>query len=472
MVCGEPITQRSGVMERKFDRGMALDQVKHWQVSARAGIGKDEIEIADRLVVVDGKREMDAFHRWFDYSTACDSVDSVFSWRYNPTMFNIVILGIASLLTDISTEMVYPLLPLYLTSARIGATPAIVGIIEGFAESTASLIRVFSGAWSDRIQRRKPITILGYSASTIGKFLLYVSTTWHVVLAGRLTDRFGKGIRTAPRDALIADSSDAAKRGAAFGLHRALDTAGATIGVIIAYLLFISVQNDFSTIFLLSLIPAALGVLALFFVRESKPPAVFETRVKSGGEPWWRNVHARWSALDGRLKVFLLIIFVFALGNSSNQFLLLRANNLGFDNATVILMYLVYNIVYALGSYPLGRLSDRVGRKSLLVLGYLTYGIVYVGFAIASPLQLWGLFATYGIYVALTEGVEKALVSDIAPVDLRATIIGLHATFTGVGLLPASVLAGFLWDVFGAPAPFYFGGAIGVLAAVALWRLI
>ncbi len=384
-------------------------------------------------------------------------------------MFNIIILGIASLLTDVSTEMVYPLLPLYLTSARIGATPAIVGVIEGFSESIASLIRVFSGAWSDRIQRRKPIAILGYAASTIGKVFLFVSSTWQVVLVGRLTDRFGKGIRTAPRDALIADSSNPDKRGAAFGLHRALDTAGATIGVIFAYLLFVSVRNDFSSIFLLSLIPAALGVLVLFLVREKHKAA---PRVVSSKERWWRHLGSRWRALDRRLKFFLVIVFVFALGNSSNQFLLLRANNLGFDDATVILMYLGYNVVYALGSYPLGRLSDRVGRKSLLVLGYLTYGIVYLGFAIASPPQLWGLFGIYGIYVAMTEGVEKALVSDIAPIDLRATLIGLHATFTGVGLLPASVLAGILWNVFGASATFYFGGAIGLLASVALWLLI
>lgn len=390
-------------------------------------------------------------------------------------MFNIIILGIASFLTDVSTEMVYPLLPLYLTSARIGASPAIVGLIEGFAESSASLLRVFSGYWSDRLQQRKPLAILGYAASTIGKVLLYVSASWPMVFAGRMVDRFGKGIRTAPRDALIADSSDPARRGAAFGLHRALDTAGASLGVIIAYLLFVGSHDDFSTIFLLSIIPALLGVAVLFFVRERLARRSAPAPAAAGPTPrvpWWTDLGEKWNALDRRLKLFLIIVFAFALGNSSNQFLLLRAKNQGWDDATVILMYLVFNVVYAIASYPAGRLSDRVGRKGLLVLGYLTYGIVYVGFAIANPLQLWGLFATYGLYIALTEGVEKALVSDIAPLDLRATLIGLHATFVGVGLLPASVFAGFLWDTFGPQVPFYFGGAMGVLAAAALWLLI
>ena len=386
-------------------------------------------------------------------------------------MFNVIILGIASFLTDISTEMVYPLLPLYLTSARIGASPAIVGLIEGLAESTASLLRVFSGYWSDRLQQRKSLAITGYTFSLIGKYFLYISTTWPLVLVGRLADRFGKGIRTAPRDALIADSSDPEHRGNAFGLHRALDTAGASVGVAVAYLLFVSQHDSFTSIFLASLFPAALGIAVLFFAREKLKPraAVIATRSQ---EPWWRGVGARWRTFDRRLKLFLVIVFIFALGNSSNEFLLLRAGNLGVDNATVLLMYLAYNVVYALVSWPAGRLSDRVGRKSLLVVGYLTYGIVYFGFAIASSLQLWGLFATYGIYVAMTEGVEKAFVSDIAPTDLRATLIGLHATFTGVGLLPASLLAGFLWDAFGPATTFYFGGAMGALAAIALWLLI
>jgi len=383
-------------------------------------------------------------------------------------MFNVIILGMTSFLTDVSTEMVYPLLPLYLTSARIGASPAIVGLIEGIAESLASLIRVFSGAWSDRIQQRKPIAILGYTLSTIGKVFLYLSNTWHLVLAGRIGDRFGKGIRTAPRDALIADSTPPEKRGNAYGLHRALDSAGASLGVILAYILFISLNDGFSHVFLLSLIPAFLGVSVLFLVREKIAPRK-ENAVK---EAWWRNLGTRWRALDRRLKFFLVIIFIFALGNSSNQFLLLRAKSLGSDDATAILLYLVFNLVYTIVSWPAGRLSDKIGRKTLLVLGYFTYGIVYVGFALTTQTSLWLLFAVYGIYIAFTEGVEKAFVSEIAPQDLRATLIGLHATFTGIGLLPASIFAGFLWDVFGAQAPFFFGGGMGALAAVALLFLI
>ncbi len=386
-------------------------------------------------------------------------------------MFNVIILGLTSFLTDISSEMVYPLLPLYLTSARIGATPAIVGLIEGFAESIASLLRVFSGYWSDRLQQRKPMAIIGYSGSVLGKVLLFLSSSWPLVLGGRLVDRFGKGIRTAPRDALIAESADAKSRGNAFGLHRAMDSAGASVGVIVSYILFVSLNDDFGSVFLLSIIPAVLGVFVLFLVREKIAPRRAEA-AKPPREAWWRGLGQRWRALDRRLKVFLVIVFVFTLGNSSNQFLLLRAKDRGFSDATVILMYLVFNLVYALISWPAGRLSDRVGRKPLLVAGYATYGLVYLGFAILAPSALWGLFAVYGVHIALTEGVEKALVADMAPKDLRATLIGLHATFTGIGLLPASVLAGFLWTTFGAAAPFYFGGAMGGLAALALALLI
>ncbi len=387
-------------------------------------------------------------------------------------MFNILILGIASFLTDLSTEMVYPLLPLYLTSARIGASPAIVGLIEGIAESLSSLLKVFSGYISDRFRTRKPLAIFGYSASTLGKLFLYLSTTWQLVLVGRVVDRFGKGIRTAPRDALIADSSRAEKRGAAFGLHRMLDTLGAVAGVIVAYFLFLTLQENFQPVFLLSLIPAFLAVIVLFFVRERRPTAAPAQTNTGKSQVWWKNLRVKWRALDTRLKYFLVIVFLFSLGNSSNQFLILRATSLGYDDANAILLYLLYNIVYAVGAYPFGHLSDKIGRKHLLVAGYAVYGIIYFGFGIANAMWLPLLFGAYGLYIALTEGVEKALVSELAPASERATLIGLHATAVGIGLLPASLLAGLLWNAFGASAPFYFGGVLGIAAAVALWLLI
>ena len=378
-------------------------------------------------------------------------------------MFNVIITGITSFLTDISSEMIYPLLPLYLTT-QLGASPAIVGLIEGIAESLASLLKVFSGYISDRVQKRKGLAMLGYASSTVGKFLLFLSTSWVWVLGGRVVDRFGKGVRTAPRDALIADSTAKERRGRAFGLHRALDTAGAVVGVGLAYYFLTTRQGDYKAVFLYSLIPAALGVAVLSLARETK--AVKATASE-------RPLSFNWSALPTRLKAFLAVVLLFTLGNSSNQFLLLRAKNLGFPPASVLLLYMAYNIIYALFSYPAGRLSDRIGRKSLLVAGYIFYGLVYFGFALVREASyLWLLFAAYGLYIALTEGVQKALMADLAPVELRATLIGLHATFVGIGLFPASFLAGVLWDAFGAPAPFYFGGAMGLLAALGLWLFI
>jgi MFS family permease len=377
-------------------------------------------------------------------------------------MFNIILLGITSLLTDISSEMVYPILPIYLVTT-LGAGPAILGLIEGIAESLASLLKVFSGYFSDKIKSRKPFTILGYASSTIGKFILYISTGWMHVLAGRIIDRFGKGIRTAPRDALIAESSKEGKRGTAFGLHRAMDTLGASAGVLLAYFLITHYRGSFKNIFLFSLIPACLGVFFLFFVKEKKTP------MKSSA----KKLQFKWRALDKRLKFFLIFTFIFTLGNSSNQFLLLRAKNLGSPIPRLILLYLAYNLVYALVSYPASRLSDRIGRKKLLVLGYLFYGLVYLGFAINQSLNmLWFWFGIYGLYIGFTEGAEKALIVDIAPVNLRATTIGLHATLVGIGLLPASLLAGILWKFFGAGAPFYFGGFMGIISSLGLWFIL
>ncbi|MCX5704840.1 MAG: MFS transporter [Candidatus Omnitrophica bacterium] len=378
-------------------------------------------------------------------------------------MFNIILLGITSLLTDISSEMVYPILPVFLVTT-LGASPAILGLIEGIAESLASLLKVFSGYWSDKIEKRKPFAIFGYTGSTLGRFLLFMAASWPVVLLARVVDRFGKGVRTAPRDALIAESAKDGRRGAAFGLHRAMDTLGAVIGVAAAYFLVTRHNGNLRNIFLFSLVPAVLGVLILFFVRE-RPRAPQQLKKE--------KLQFKWYSLDKRLKLFLIFTFIFTLGNSSNQFLLLRANGLGGSVAQVILFYLAYNVVYCLAAYPAAWLSDKIGRKKLLVAGYFFYGVVYLGFALNHSLQnLWVLFGMYGLYIGFTEGVEKALVVDIAPVKLRATAIGLHATLVGIGLLPASILAGLLWKFLGPQAAFYFGAIMGLLASVGFWFIL
>lgn len=376
-------------------------------------------------------------------------------------MFNVIILGIASFLTDISSEMVYPLIPFFLTN--LGAGPAILGLIEGVAESLASLLKVFSGYFSDKLRKRKPLAIVGYGSSTIGKLVLYLSSSWGFVLFARLIDRFGKGVRTAPRDALIADSTPSDKRGRAYGLHRAMDTLGAAVGVLLAYFLIKSNATNYSKIFLLSMIPAILGVTILFAARE-KIATVWKQR---------ERIKLEWKKLPLKLRLFLIVVLVFALGNSSNQFLILRAKSLGYSLTTVLLLYLFYNLIYGILSFPIGRLSDKIGRKKILVFGYAIYGVVYFGFAIiGKPSLLWLLFGIYGFYSAFTEGIEKAYVSDIAPTEFRGTLIGLHATVIGIGLLPASLIAGGLWQTMGASAPFLFGGVLGIIAAIGLLVLI
>ncbi len=375
-------------------------------------------------------------------------------------MFNVIILGLTSFFTDIASEMVYPLIPFFLTSV-LGASPAVLGLIEGVAESVASILKVFSGYISDKLKKRKFLAISGYSSSAVGKFLLYIANSWGFVFAGRIVDRLGKGIRTAPRDALIADSIDPAKKGTAFGLHRAMDTSGAVIGVLLADFFFTHYVGEYSEVFLWSLVPAAIGVALLFLSREKKVEAAAR-----------KAPSFKWKVLPRKLQLFLIVSFIFTLGNSSNTFLLLRSKDIGCTPASAILLYLVYNVVYGAVSYPAGRLSDRIGRKQLLVVGFVFYALVYLGFAFVSGPQhawfLWGLFGVYGLYSGFTEGVEKALVADLAPAEVRATAIGLHAMILGIGLFPASFIAGELWEHLSPSAAFYFGSGMGIIAAIGL----
>lgn len=379
-------------------------------------------------------------------------------------MWNIIVTGIASFLTDLSTEMVYPLIPFFLTA--IGASPVVLGLIEGFAESAASLLKVLSGRLSDRLGRRKPLAIAGYLSSAVGKAGFSLAQSWGAVFGSRMVERIGKGIRVAPRDAIIADSTVYGQRNRAFGLHRAMDTLGAGAGVGVAILLvsrFPSnpARSDFVPIFLIALIPALLGTAVLFFIRE--PHRLHSARHPAPLKP---------STIPSQLQRFFIIVGLFALGNSSNQFLILRTRDVGWSPAAVLTAYLLYNLVYGLSSYPAASAADRLGRRQLLVSGYLVYGLVYLGFAILSPSSSqwlpWLLFGLYGLYSAMTEGLEKALVADASPPEHRAALLGLHATLVGVGLLAASLLAGTLWSAFGPAAPFWFGGGLGLAAALGL----
>ena len=376
-------------------------------------------------------------------------------------MRNIIFLGLVSFFTDLSTEMVYPLIPLYLTSA-FGATPAIVGIIEGIAESLASLLKVFSGYISDRFQKKKALAFFGYATGLIYKIVLLAAGSWVGVLTARVIDRLGKGIRTSPRDVLVSESADKSAMGKSFGVHKALDMAGAALGILITFFLL---RNDgdyaYSKIFMLSIIPAVLGLCMFFFIKEKKTDLPQKTR-----EPFWKNM----KKIDNQLKLYLAVVCLFTLGNSSNSFLLLKAKATGFTDRNVILLYFLYNITASILSIPFGKLSDKVGRKKLLVSGYAVFAVCYLGFAFSNgQAQMMVVFILYGAYTAMVAGVERAFVAEIAPGELKGTMLGLHSTVTGIALLPASIIAGMLWNRFGAMMPFVFGSVMALIAATILF---
>lgn len=376
-------------------------------------------------------------------------------------MWNIIALGLVSFFADISTEMVYPIIPLYLMSA-FGATPALIGIIEGIAESLASLLKVFSGYITDKSKKKKPIALIGYGTVLIYKILLIFAGSWLGILGARVIDRIGKGIRTSPRDVMVSENAEKGHMGKAFGIHKSLDMAGSAIGIFAAYYIFKNSNGnlDYKNLFFISIIPAILSLLMFFFIKEKS-----ENRVIKQREPFWNNI----KNLNVQLKLYLLVAFLFTLGNSSNTFLLLRAKNVGFDDTTVILLYFVYSTIASILAIPFGKLSDKIGRKSILVSGYITFAVVYFNFAFAyNKTIMVAAFVLYGLYTAMVAGVERAFIAEISPDELKGTMLGLHSTIVGISLLPASTIAGFLWDFFGAKTPFVFGACMSLCAALIL----
>jgi len=369
---------------------------------------------------------------------------------------NVFVLGLVSFFNDVASEMVYPVVPIFLTSV-LKAPVSAVGLIEGIAESTASLLNTFSGWFSDKIKKRKIFITSGYSLSTFSKLIIGFSKTWPLVLIGRFIDRFGKGIRTSARDALIAENSDEINRGKAFGFHRALDTLGAVIGPLAAIFLIQLFGDNLRPIFYIAFIPGLIAVFLLIFLVKEKSAKIEK---KSLPKFTLKN-------LNPSFKIFLICSIIFALGNSSDTFLILRAKNLGLTTTLAILAYALFNLFYAIFSTPAGILSDKVGPKKLLIIGFFLFSIIYFLFGInQSKFFIWLLFILYGFYMALTDGVSKAYVSLIGDQEKMATSLGIYQTATGICTFFASLIAGILWTNLGASAPFIFGSLMALIAAI------
>lgn len=380
---------------------------------------------------------------------------------------NVLALAVVSFLTDASSEIIAPLLPIFLVGT-LGASARMVGIIEGGADALAALLKLASGWWSDRTARRKPLIVAGYAVAALVRPLVAVAQTGTQVLMIRLTDRVGKGMRGAPRDALLAASTHPTQRGRAFGFHRAADHAGAVVGPLIALAGLQWFGWSMRTVFLVAFVPGALSVLvALFAVREV--PAVAAT-THVAPEPSSAGVLRE--PLPRSFWLTLAPVVLFTLGNSSDAFLILRASQLGVPTAMVPLLWVALHVVKSMSSTPGGALSDRIGRRPLIVSGWLLYALIYAGFAAArTPWHVWALFAAYGVTFGLTEGTEKALIADLVPAARRGVAFGWYHALVGAAALPASLVFGAVWDVWNAPTAFAMGGILAIIAAAGLWAI-
>jgi MFS family permease len=368
----------------------------------------------------------------------------------------VLVLGIVSLLIDISSEMIYPLIPIFLNDV-LHASKTYIGLIEGVAESTASILKVFSGWLSDRLGKRKFIVFWGYGISVFSRPILATATSWIDVLVYRFTDRVGKGVRTAPRDAIIADSTEQNILGKAFGFHRTMDTTGAVIGPAIAFAILGLFSGGFHLVFWISIIPGILALLCIaIFVQDVKKHTLTE-------RPQITLRH-----LNRDFKVFLIIVTIFTLGKTSEAFLVLRAQELGVSIATIPLIYLTFNMVSAFFSTPAGIIADRFGKRKTILSSYFLFSLIFFGFAVATNLaHAWLLFIAYGIFVAMNEGVQRAYVATVIRPEIMATGYGVYHTIIGISSLPSSIIGGVLWEHFGSQTLFYYGAFMSLISSIA-----
>lgn len=403
---------------------------------------------------------------------------------------NVFFAGVSSFFMDISSEMVYSLVPIFLSSV-LGVNKSLIGVIEGIAETTASLLKMFAGWLSDRLGRRKPLMLFGYSISTMSRPLLALAGGWGMVLGSRFVDRFGKGVRTAPRDAIVADSCEKRELGRSFGFHRGMDQFGAVIGPAIAFLVLSLQPGGYRTVFWISLIPGILCVLviALFIhdrrrrtdsppceVVDPAPKATTRRASKSEDSSSGPNLAERLRGirlLPRALLAYLLVTGVFALGNSSDAFLILRAQDLQVATVMIPVLYLVFNLIYSVLAIPAGLLADRIGRRTVALIGFAVFAGAYAWMATArSQAAAWGVFAIYGVYMAIADGNGRALLAEFSPGERHGTAFGAYHMVVGLAALPASIIAGLLYDHVSAAAPFWVGAAAAVLAGVLMLALV
>jgi len=381
--------------------------------------------------------------------------------KLNSIPRQVLLLGFVSLFTDIASEMLYPVTPIFLT-AVLGSSMAVVGIIEGIAEVTAALLKGYFGNLSDKIGRRSIFIVLGYGLSALAKPLPGLFPNISAVLTSRTTDRIGKGIRTAPRDALLGSYTDG-NSGAIFGFHRGMDTLGAAIGPLAAIFLLYLFPDNFQLIFLAAFIPSAFAVFFTLLIKDKKIPA--KDRARSSYADFWRSAPTQY-------KSVLLLITIFSFVNSSDVFLILKSKDISESSILAILGYVFYNLIYAGTSYPLGKLSDRLGKNLIFGCGLFIFSLVYFGFAfLEETIFIWILFALYGLFSAATEGISKAWVSDLIPDERRGSAIGLLTMFSGFAIMLGSFTAGFLWDEFGSQVPFLLSAVVSLIVAFSILRM-